>query len=318
MPSGLDIFEALQYAEQGFQIRRELWADAGIAGQVLPPGALPLRWIRLNRDAGWLDQCFWIKSATYERVVTSADFTGEDARAHDWTTEGLNVTSDPNNGWTNPNGGSSGGANGGGSGGSGGGSGGGGGSAGTGGSRGSGSVGGGGGSGGPKRKPKPSRAQATLTISVTRADDACVERISVDGGLNKCVEKDSTDNQWSGEVTLNDPGAKLGELWSVTVLNCKTRETVYHGTMANGDTQGFGPSSASGKPGSGFSFSGTGFLLGSDGQVSAQGSGSATFPGSCDPDPGCTPPRSSGGSSGGGQRGGGGGRGSGGSYVPPP
>ena len=143
-----------------------------------------------------------------------------------------------------------------------------------------------------------------------------MERISVDGGRNKCICPDSTDNSWFGNVTLNDSQAKPGEIWSVSVTNCKTGEVCYHGTMSAGDTQGFS-SDASGKPGSGFSFSATGYLFGAGGQVTAQGSAQATFPDCCDPDPGCNPSSSSTRPrSGGGRRGNSGG--SGGNYVPPP
>lgn len=278
MPSGLSIYTAYPLLALGYKIRREIWADAGISGQVLPPGALPLRWIRLHRDAGWQDGCAWIQSTTFNRVVTAADFTAEDASAHDWTTEGINTQNNPDN-WTDPNGpndpiidpppGS-----GGGSSGSGGGSG-----SGSGGSGGGGTGGGGTTPPGP-RPPRPLRLGASIVVNLTRTSDACVAPLI--SGVHPAV----TSNSWFGTVTIIDPAARPFEIWSITVLNCKTREVIYHGTTQAGVARGFGPSLASGQLGSRFAFSATAFLFGAGGSVTAQGSATATFP------PGCTPEES--------------------------
>jgi hypothetical protein len=238
MAQNLTLDQAMALAKKGWQIRRALWCDASITGLVLPPGAIELKWIRFHRDSAWHDNAFWIKSTSItDRIMLGSDLTIADADARDWTTDGINVTADPSNTWTNPNAGQSSGSDAsGGSGGSGGSSGGSGG--GTGGSStppfigGGGSGGGGDGSGGGRRPSRPARTAPALTVTVNRVTvAACVPRDSGDVPVLGKI-----DDQFTVTVELATDAGHTGELWFVSARwGCEGRGAVcVHGTLHPG------------------------------------------------------------------------------------
>jgi hypothetical protein len=235
MAKNLTLDLAIVLAKFGWQIRRAIWCDASITGTVLPPGAIELKWIRYHRDSAWHDNAFWIKSTSIsDRIMLGSDLTITDANARDWTTDGINVTADPTNAWTNPNAGQSSGSE------SSGGSGGGGGSSGgsstppfIGGGGGS-SGGSGDGSGGTPRPPRPARTAPELTVTVNRVTvAACVPRDSSD---NTVLGK--IDDQFTVTVALATDAGHTGELWFVTARwGCEGRGAVcLHGTLHPGDS----------------------------------------------------------------------------------
>lgn len=210
MAKNLTIEEAMQLAMEGWQIRRAIWADAGITGQVLPPGAIELRWIRYHRDATWHDNAYWIQSATIsDRIVLATDVTITDVDAVDWTTDPPELPAGvAHTAWTAPNAGResrSAGSGGTGVPGSGGSS-----PGGTGIGGGGGGGSGGGGSGSPARPARPSRTAPVLTVTVSRTTaQTCVAR----DGDDQITPGPVTDDFTAHVALAADPAGAPGALW---------------------------------------------------------------------------------------------------------
>lgn len=183
---------------------------------------------------------YYYRSDAASGLLTNVALDAVAMRRTDWTClppEGESVNpgyTTPNTGVTAVPSGSSG------SGGSGGG-----GSSGDGGSGGGGVGGSGGGSGGggsesdPGGRPVPGTASMSLEANRT-SGDTCVPLLS-DGGGGYLEVTDPIDDTFAGNVSLLDPSARPGDIWSVTVYAASTGapQSVYHGTMSSGDTQGF-------------------------------------------------------------------------------
>ena len=240
MAKNLTIEEAMILAMEGWQIRRTIWADAGITGQVLPPGAIELRWIRYHRGATWHDNAYWIQSATIsDRIVLATDVVITDVDALDWTTDPPELpTGVEHTTWTDPNaplraGGSTG-ARPSGTGvpGSGGGS------VGETGISGGGSSAGGGGGASSSRRSRPTRTAPALTVTVSRTT------------AQTCVARDVLDQITPGPVTdtfavtvalAADPAGAPGALWHFSARwGCGPAgpgAIFMHGTLAPGASQ---------------------------------------------------------------------------------
>lgn len=257
-PAKMGFFEALTWCETGWAIRLTPWRlTAAIAGQVAASGDLPLVWITgvpSGRPGVYL-----FVSDDGNGVVQNIVLQHADMRRYDWTClppDGASSNArftDPNSGGAPaPAGARSGGS----SGGSGGGSGEGDGGFSFGGISGGGGdpdTGGGGGGGGG--------TSASIVVDQTReSGDTCVALLAGDLPVT-----DPISDTFFGNVTLNDSGARPGDLWSVTVLAGSPSgfETLYHGTMAAGDTQGWGPITRTAMPGTSFSVWATAHLMGS-------------------------------------------------------